>query len=424
MSDKQVQRNFEPRSRRFKRERKQKRKQIYGLLVMFIMAFVFTAGIWIALPILKAGAYALLDAPIEQMTKNAQEDNTDSKASSANNESDSESEQNNINITEKENSGSSAEEGTQSKENANKEENEQDAHAQKTSNNNSDFTENAQNDASQKTNKTEKVTAGYVLSHKVQRHETLFSIAMHYYATESYQDILASYNHITNPGKQIQAGMTLDIPDPKYMIYHTVKRGESLLTICNTYYDTSAYCGALARHNSISDPNHLELGTRLFIPSPILMDKDVQLPKEEESEVPTSNEPEANDTYNVTINKAKNELTVSKGNKVIKTFPVGTGKEKSTTPEGTFKIANKLENPWYREGGIAGGDPANPLGSNWLGLDVPGTDGTLYGIHGTNNPDSIGTHVSQGCVRMHNKDIEWLYDYLPMYTTVKIISGE
>ncbi|WP_317619676.1 L,D-transpeptidase [Priestia megaterium] len=59
---------------------------------------------------------------------------------------------------------------------------------------------------------------------------------------------------------------------------------------------------------------------------------------------------------------------------------------------------------------MPGSNPRNPLGKRWLRINTNGTYGDTYSIHGNNNEISIGKYVSQGCVRMHNADIEKLYD--------------
>nr|WP_281183298.1 L,D-transpeptidase [Bacillus marinisedimentorum] len=97
-----------------------------------------------------------------------------------------------------------------------------------------------------------------------------------------------------------------------------------------------------------------------------------------------------------------------------------TGKSDDLTPTGTFQVIAKLENPWYSPKGITGGSPDNPLGTRWLGLSVPGTSGEKYGIHGTNNPSSIGKDVSLGCIRLDNRNVEWLFDRVPLGTKVVI----
>ncbi|WP_246317415.1 L,D-transpeptidase family protein [Paenibacillus agri] len=122
------------------------------------------------------------------------------------------------------------------------------------------------------------------------------------------------------------------------------------------------------------------------------------------------------------VNKKTNKLAYFSGGKLEKTFPVATGKTKALTPEGSFKIVVKIQNrPYYKEK-IPGGDPSNPLGDRWLGLEVNGTKGTTYAIHGNNNESSIGKYVSAGCIRMHNEDIRWLYPRISKNTTVVIIS--
>ena len=122
----------------------------------------------------------------------------------------------------------------------------------------------------------------------------------------------------------------------------------------------------------------------------------------------------------IIINKATNQLQYLQNGTVIKTFPVATGRRLSYTPEGDFTVALKLINPYYGKLKIPGGSPRNPLGVRWLGLSIGG--GSVYGIHGTNNPSSIGTYASGGCIRMHNNDVIWLYDHTPIGTQVRITS--
>ncbi|WP_312889037.1 L,D-transpeptidase family protein [Desertibacillus haloalkaliphilus] len=124
------------------------------------------------------------------------------------------------------------------------------------------------------------------------------------------------------------------------------------------------------------------------------------------------------------INKATNELAFFDRGELVKTFPVGTGRSQELTPEGTFPIVNKIKNRPYYTDGIPGGDPRNPLGDRWLGLDARGTYGTTYAIHGNNNPSSIGNYVSAGCIRMHNDDIHWLFDRVERYTNAVILTSQ
>lgn len=124
----------------------------------------------------------------------------------------------------------------------------------------------------------------------------------------------------------------------------------------------------------------------------------------------------------IIVNKQTNEAAFIDENRIHKIVSVGTGKTNDLTPEGLFTVTVKAANPYYRKKNIFGGDPKNPLGTRWIGFDANGTDGRIYGLHGTNNPDSIGSYVSQGCIRLQNKEIEWLFDKIPIGTKILILS--
>jgi len=67
--------------------------------------------------------------------------------------------------------------------------------------------------------------------------------------------------------------------------------------------------------------------------------------------------------------------------------------------------------------GMPGGIPENPLGARALYLFDNGGD-TMYRIHGTNAPSSIGTAASSGCIRMLNREVVELFDNTPVGTKV------
>jgi len=69
-------------------------------------------------------------------------------------------------------------------------------------------------------------------------------------------------------------------------------------------------------------------------------------------------------------------------------------------------------------GGMDGG-LENPIGARALYLYQNGRD-TYYRIHGTNEPESIGTSVSSGCIRMVNQDVMDLYDRVPVGARVDV----
>jgi len=120
------------------------------------------------------------------------------------------------------------------------------------------------------------------------------------------------------------------------------------------------------------------------------------------------------------IDKSENKLVYYWYGLPMRTFTVATAKVPSDTPNGVFPVVMRVKNPWYLKKNIRGGAPENPLGARWIGLEVPGTDGSIYGIHGTNQPELIGQHVSAGCIRMRNEEVSWLYERVPVGTLVEI----
>ena len=122
--------------------------------------------------------------------------------------------------------------------------------------------------------------------------------------------------------------------------------------------------------------------------------------------------------FRVLVSKSKNTVILYLGDKFFNIYPAGTGRG-GCSPVGTFAITTKLiDPPWFHNGEkIAPGDPANILGTRWMGFSDPYAD---YGIHGTTEPGTIGTQCSAGCVRMRNEDVEELFKLLPRGTMVTI----
>jgi lipoprotein-anchoring transpeptidase ErfK/SrfK len=118
-------------------------------------------------------------------------------------------------------------------------------------------------------------------------------------------------------------------------------------------------------------------------------------------------------------------LYLYEGGQLVKEYGIAVGMGAFPTPKGEFKIVNKRRNPtWSNPGsGWAKSMPAyigpgvsNPLGTRALDLNSPGIR-----IHGTSKDYSIGTAASHGCMRMHRKDIEELFEIVPVGTPVIIV---
>jgi len=118
---------------------------------------------------------------------------------------------------------------------------------------------------------------------------------------------------------------------------------------------------------------------------------------------------------------------------VVKTFPVGIGRQDWATPLGMTKIVNKIKDPTWtppesiRKEHLAKGDPLpavvpagpdNPLGQYAMRLAL---GGGAYLIHGTNKALGVGMRASHGCIRMLTEDIEDLYERLKPGFPIKIV---
>jgi LysM repeat protein len=191
------------------------------------------------------------------------------------------------------------------------------------------------------------------------------------------------------------------MPNDPLVESYTVQAGDVLLNIAKNY---DVPYEALMLVNGIADATKIREGQKLKVPR---------------------------GPFHVKICKSKFRMDVYLQDVYVRSFRVGLGTENGT-PEGVWKVKNRLENPTYYPPAsatdkriIPPDDPNNPLGKRWIGLegvegDALGHEG--YGIHGTIEPESIGKAVSLGCIRMHNEDVGVLYNLLmPGRTTVTIL---
>ena len=127
----------------------------------------------------------------------------------------------------------------------------------------------------------------------------------------------------------------------------------------------------------------------------------------------------------IVIHRGSNRLYLYDGVRLARVFPVATGQAAWPTPLGQFEIVVKQKNPWWfpptQDSWAAGAKPVppgpdNPLGTRWMGLSAPGV-----GIHGTDEPWSIGHSESHGCIRMQVVSAEWLFNRVRIGTPVFII---
>ncbi|MFN2475725.1 MAG: L,D-transpeptidase family protein [Chthoniobacterales bacterium] len=121
-------------------------------------------------------------------------------------------------------------------------------------------------------------------------------------------------------------------------------------------------------------------------------------------------------------------LEIHEGDKLIAEFPITPGSTTLPAPIGTWKILGIATLPTFRhdEGVLNHGvktsnffnlppGPNNPVGVLWMGLNKP-----HVGVHGTNNPETIGRAASHGCIRTANWDAARIKDLVTKETVVEI----
>ena len=120
----------------------------------------------------------------------------------------------------------------------------------------------------------------------------------------------------------------------------------------------------------------------------------------------------------VLVSIADRKLAVLEDGRVLRRFSVSVGAAVSPSPTGEFRIVNRLDRPtYYHPGTVIAPGRGNPIGPRWIGLSQRG-----FGIHGTNQPTSIGHAASHGCIRLNNRDIIQLFQMVRAGDTVSIRS--
>lgn len=217
------------------------------------------------------------------------------------------------------------------------------------------------------------------IPYNIQSGDTLGAIAARFDTT--IESILATNPDIEPTNLQVGQRICIaqpltDYPPCVTENYYVIRKGDTLSAIASIF---NVSVSSIIRINSSINPNNLRVGQIICIPvapSPI----------------------------EIVINISAKTLTVYRNGSISRQYLVATGKPATPTPVGSFTVVNKEI------------DPGGPYGTRWLGLSIRG-----YGIHGTNNPASIGTAASNGCIRMYNEDVEYLFNITPVGTPVRIL---
>jgi lipoprotein-anchoring transpeptidase ErfK/SrfK len=120
--------------------------------------------------------------------------------------------------------------------------------------------------------------------------------------------------------------------------------------------------------------------------------------------------------YRLEVDRRAQTLTLWDLCDRMRTYPVGIGTKQTPTPVGDFYLTSLLRPP--TEDSVYGSYAYGLSGYSRVVRDW--TWGGLVGLHGTNDPSSVGTYVSKGCIRMRNQHIEQLVEILPLGTPITI----
>ena len=223
---------------------------------------------------------------------------------------------------------------------------------------------------------------------------------------------------------------------------HKIRPGDNLARIAARY---NCPKDLIQKINGIADPNLIRAGERIKVidghkeivvlvkPGETLEDISERyrcsVSRLREINVIEEEEPKLSGTikvlvgaYEILVKKSEFTLTITLNGRYVRQYKVGIGAD-DRTPTGEFFVRSKLHDPDWTPGSgkvIPAGDPRNILGSRWIGFDET-TEVTGIGIHGTTEPETVGTECSAGCVRMINEDVEELTSLTPRGTRVRIV---
>jgi lipoprotein-anchoring transpeptidase ErfK/SrfK len=201
----------------------------------------------------------------------------------------------------------------------------------------------------------------------------------------------------------------------KFLPYTTL-----LEFVAERFHSAEDYIRKLNKDRDL-DCENLEVGDELKVPNVVPF----EIEKVQEMQLKPN---KAFAKRMIYVDTTERLLEVFEDKQLICVFPITPGSTALPAPIGTWKIVGAATWPWFRydEGMLNYGvrtdqffnlppGPNNLVGVLWMGLDKPG-----IGIHGTNNPETIGRAASHGCIRVANWDVIRLKDMISVGNTVII----
>jgi lipoprotein-anchoring transpeptidase ErfK/SrfK len=193
----------------------------------------------------------------------------------------------------------------------------------------------------------------------------------------------ADRSDLSSAGIRVNQELLQNQADPKEVELYEIQQGDTLEAIAKKFKTLNGVKGSLMYVNNYPENAILRAGRKVRIPR---------------------------GTWSILVDKSQFMMYVLYEGCPFKSYKITTGAPHKETPVTRFVVGNKNPKPaWWppADTGVKGpvpyGDPRNPLGEWWISLEHDLHHG--IGIHGTNDPGSIGTKASNGCVRMVNKEV-------------------
>jgi lipoprotein-anchoring transpeptidase ErfK/SrfK len=179
---------------------------------------------------------------------------------------------------------------------------------------------------------------------------------------------------------------------------------------------------SLKKDPAVTAPQSPTPGNTLAVPKPLTNNSPTPASTPATKPTVATGSLPAIEAVNLVLKLKEKRVYVYKGDKVLAKYPVAIGKRGRETPTGEWHVMEKIKNPgWtsFKTGEFMSPGRENPLGSRWIGFWTDGRD--MIGFHGTSKLDSIGRAVSNGCVRMYNRDVKSLYKLVKVGTVVRVV---
>jgi LysM repeat protein len=247
----------------------------------------------------------------------------------------------------------------------------------------------------------------------VQPGDNLASVAVKFTTTparlaELNQRSPSSDLHIGEPLRVPEAhGVTFtsfqgdDIPVPGNYYIHVLQAGESLAAVAKAY-NTSLR--RMVKLNKIEDAANVKPGLRIVVPPPSYAELFADVPVGPDGYpvypvIPTTGKW-------ISVDLDHQRVWAWEGDKMINSFLISSGKARTPTVTGVFRIWAKIASQTMEGGSRAAGDYYNLPGVQWVQYFYQD-----YSFHAAYWHHNFGTPMSHGCVNMTNADARWLYEW-------------